>query len=203
MANNWKEPHKLVIGIWYFSICIESFSGPSWISTSCGITSTLDLVQLENNTWIVDNQGLFIYINTRYMGSYHNVTILWHYDIYTNWCNHFTHTIENFKYLLGDSIYMGEKMFIMWWIGGCKLSWDAHPWGMVNAYYSMHVGYKVKLKWDIFFDLSQEIKDSMLEHLCKNNYCVLDFQFNMKNCIHWNYIALQLLCNYPPRNTRN
>jgi hypothetical protein len=41
---------------------------------------------------------------------YHDVTILWHFDIYANWHNHFAHTDEYFEYLLGDLGYMGKEI---------------------------------------------------------------------------------------------
>jgi hypothetical protein len=66
-----------------------------------------------NNMIIVDNQGLFIYINIGYPRSYYDVTILWHSNLYADWHNLFTHMDEYFEYLLGYPSYMGEKMFIM------------------------------------------------------------------------------------------
>jgi len=77
--------------------------------------------------------------------SHHDVTILWHSDMYVNWYKHFAHTYEYFEYLLGDLGYMGEYMFIMWQIGWCELSLNTHP-NTMNAYNNMHVGYKVKVE---------------------------------------------------------
>jgi hypothetical protein len=62
---------------------------------------------------IVDNQGLFNYINIGYPRSYHDVPILWHSNLYANCRNLFTHMDKYFEYLLGYPSYMGERMFIM------------------------------------------------------------------------------------------
>ncbi len=55
--------------------------------------------------------GFLVDIN--YYTLYHNLTILQHFDIYANWCNHFAHTNDYFKYLLKDLNCMGKKMFMM------------------------------------------------------------------------------------------
>jgi len=93
-----------------------------------------------NNMIIVDNQGLFIYINIGYPRSWHDVTILWHSNLYANWRNHFTYMNEYFEYLLGDLSYMGEKM---WSIGRHELFLNTHL-GTMKAYNKMHVKYRVK-----------------------------------------------------------
>lgn len=67
----------------------------------------------NENTIILDHHGLFIYIEISYHGFYHNVSILQHFNFYNNWCQFFTHVDDYFEYLLGDSICMGEEMFIM------------------------------------------------------------------------------------------
>ncbi len=37
-----------------------------------------------NNMIIVDHHGLFIYVDPSYLGSYHDVNILWHSSVYRN-----------------------------------------------------------------------------------------------------------------------
>ncbi len=37
-----------------------------------------------NNTMVVDHQGLFIYLDFRYLGFYHDVTILCQFDLHKN-----------------------------------------------------------------------------------------------------------------------
>jgi len=65
-------------------------------------------IYVMNNIMICDHQGLFIYIDNNYLGSYHDVSILRHSSIYNQWC---THGDDYFEYLLKDPGYMGEKMF--------------------------------------------------------------------------------------------
>ncbi len=42
-------------------------------------------VDLMDNIMVCDHQGLVIYINTKYLGLYCDVTILWHFNINCNW----------------------------------------------------------------------------------------------------------------------
>lgn len=59
-----------------------------------------------NNTIAVDHDGLIIYIDPGYAGSYHDITILRQSDLYRNWRNYFTvDEGEYFEYLLGDRKY--------------------------------------------------------------------------------------------------
>ena len=60
-----------------------------------------------NNTIVVDHDGLIIYIDPAYPGSYHDVSILRESDLYKDWRQYFTR--ENVEegndyseYLLGD-----------------------------------------------------------------------------------------------------
>ncbi len=55
-----------------------------------------------NNMVIIDYHGLLIYINTSYLESYYDMSILWHLKIYQNKCSYFTHGNDHFEYLLGD-----------------------------------------------------------------------------------------------------
>jgi hypothetical protein len=70
-----------------------------------------------NNTFTLDHIGLFIYIDFFYPGFYHDVSILQPFSIYQQWQQYFIHDDEYFEFLLGDPMYMGEEMFIMWRIG--------------------------------------------------------------------------------------
>jgi hypothetical protein len=56
-----------------------------------------------NNTIAVDHDGLIIYVDPGYGGSYQDITILKQSDLYRNWRDYFTVGEENyFEYLLGD-----------------------------------------------------------------------------------------------------
>jgi len=60
----------------------------------------------------------------------------------------YVHRDNYFEYLLGDSIYMGEEMFVMRWLWRWKLvPW--HDLKVMHAYNKMHVSYKVWVEWGI------------------------------------------------------
>jgi len=98
-----------------------------------------------NNIVIVDHHGLFIYIDIGYRGFYHDVTILWHSNVYKNWRQYFMHGDDYFEYLLGDPSYMGEEMFIMQKIGWHELVLDDDH-VVMRAYNKTHVGFKVQVE---------------------------------------------------------
>ncbi len=54
----------------------------------------------------------------------------------------FVYDDENFEYLLGDSSYLGEKMFIMKRTGRCKINLNVDH-ETINAYKKMHLRYKM------------------------------------------------------------
>lgn len=58
------------------------------------------------------------------------------------------YTYEYFEYLLGNLNYLGEEMFIMCWLGRCKLA-PRHDFDAINAFDKMHVGYKIRVEWGI------------------------------------------------------
>ena len=68
-----------------------------------------------NNVVIVDHHGLFIYIDSTYLGSFHDVTCLYASELHGSWHEHFAHNDmdQYFEYILGDSGYVGTDMFIM------------------------------------------------------------------------------------------
>ena len=68
-----------------------------------------------NNVVIVDHYGLFIYIDSSYLGSFHDVSCLRASELHRTWREHFAHnnTDQYFEYVLGDARYVGTEMFIM------------------------------------------------------------------------------------------
>jgi len=90
----------------------------------------------------VDHHELFAYIDIGYPSSYHNVTILWHFNVYKNRCQYFTHGDDYFEYLLGNLGYMGEETFIIQRIKQWELALNADH-ATMQAYNQMHVGFKV------------------------------------------------------------
>jgi len=87
-----------------------------------------------NNIVILDHHGVFIYIDSSYLGFYHNAIILRHLAIYRNRCQYFIHQDDYFEYLLGDPRYLGEEMFIMRRMGRQKLPPNAN-YGVVHAWF--------------------------------------------------------------------
>ncbi len=97
---------------------------------------------------ILDHHGLFIYINSSSLGSYHDVNIFCHSTIYKEWHQYFTHWDEYYEYLLGDLKYLGEEMFIIKRMWKQKLPLDVNH-GAIQAYNKMHVGFKIQMEWGI------------------------------------------------------
>lgn len=66
-----------------------------------------------NSSALVDHDGLFIFIDLGYLGSYHDVTILKELAIDKNWRQLFTNEEQYFEYVLGDQGYAGLEKYIM------------------------------------------------------------------------------------------
>jgi hypothetical protein len=65
-----------------------------------------------------------------------------------NWRQFFVHKDNYFEYLLGDSSYTSEEMFVMCWLKRQKLALR-HDLEAMYAYNKMHVRYKVWAEWGI------------------------------------------------------
>lgn len=103
-----------------------------------------------NSTVVVDHDGLFIFVDPGYPGSYHDVNILRQSSLYRNWRQHFEHRDDYFEYLLGDPGYVGEEMFIMRRIDGREMDEDDQDqMTAVHAYNAMHGGHRVRVEWGI------------------------------------------------------
>lgn len=89
-----------------------------------------------------------IYINTSYIGFYHNVKILKDLNVYRNWHQYFNHGDEYFEYLLGDPNYIGEKMFIMHKIGWKTLVLNANH-VIMRTYNKMYASFRLPIKWSV------------------------------------------------------
>ena len=88
-----------------------------------------------NNVVIVDHQGLFIYVDPSYLGSFHDVTCLRALDMYRMWRHFFVHddARQYFEYVLGDAGYVGTEMFIMRRIQGQEMGADIDKAEMAKA----------------------------------------------------------------------
>ena len=101
-----------------------------------------------NNTVIIDHDGLFIYVDCGYPGSFHDVNILRQSELHRNWRLYFRHDDNAREYVLGDPGYMGEEMYIMRRIGVREVP-DPTNMNAVDAYNKMHAGYRIKVEWGI------------------------------------------------------
>ena len=97
-----------------------------------------------NNIVIVDHHGLFIYIDSSYLGSFHDVSCLHASELHESWREYFVHndTNEYFEYVLGDLGYVGTEMFIMRQIQGHKIG-EGISQEVVDAWNKMHAGYRI------------------------------------------------------------
>ncbi len=102
-----------------------------------------------NNIVVLDHCGLFIYLNNKYLGFFHDVNILHESNLYKNQHKLFRYTNECFEYLLGDPSYLGEDMFAMQWFVRCKLALG-HILNVMQTCNKMHVGYKIWVEWGIW-----------------------------------------------------
>jgi len=100
-----------------------------------------------NNTVAVDHDGLFIFIDCGYPGSFHDITILRHSQLHANWRDHFVHEDNYFQYLLGDPGYTGEDMYIMRRVARREI--EAGSEAVIDAFNSMHAGRRVRVEWGI------------------------------------------------------
>ena len=103
-----------------------------------------------NSTVVVDHNGLFIFVDPGYPGSFHDVNILRQSSLYKNWRQHFAHTDNYFEFLLGDPGYVGEEMFIMRRFDRRDMvQLNSEELSAVEAYNAMHGGLRVKVEWGI------------------------------------------------------
>jgi hypothetical protein len=101
-----------------------------------------------NNTVIIDHDGLFIYVDCGYPGSYHDVNILRQSELHRNWRAYFRHNDVVKEYVLGDPGYQGEEMYIMPRIRHREVPEDTNMHA-IDAYNKMHAGYRIKVEWGI------------------------------------------------------
>jgi hypothetical protein len=68
-----------------------------------------------NKVIAIDHDGLFIYIQAGFSGSFHDVRCLRQTDLFSNWRRYFQNENRDIveEYLLGDPGYIGADMFIL------------------------------------------------------------------------------------------
>jgi len=101
-----------------------------------------------NNTVVVDHDGLFIYVDPEYPGSFHDINCLRRSELYQNWRDHFHHDDDYFEYVLGDPGYAGEEMFIMHRIRP-RVAQPDDSIEAIDAFNAVHAGLRVKVEWGI------------------------------------------------------
>jgi DDE superfamily endonuclease len=104
---------------------------------------------LMKSTVIVGHDGIFIYVDPGYPGSFHYVTILRQAELYTSLRDYFTHNDEYIEYLLGDPGYAGADMFAMRRIGVHEVPEVSSNANAIRAYNMMHAGRRIKVEWGI------------------------------------------------------
>ena len=104
-----------------------------------------------NNTVVVDHNGLFIFIDPGYPGTFHDVTCLRRSSLYQDWRQFFEHRDDYFEYLLGDPGYVGEDMFIMRRVGRREaVAFADGDMSVIDVFNAVHAGCRVKIEWGIF-----------------------------------------------------
>lgn len=103
-----------------------------------------------NNVIIVDHDGLIIYCEPAFTGSFHDVRCLRNSHIHLNWREYFRNDDLDVvqEYLLGDPGYMGVEMYILRRIDGREIQGDqANP--VVRAFNKRHAAVRVQVEWGI------------------------------------------------------
>jgi hypothetical protein len=149
-----------------------------------------------NNMAIVNHQNIFIYIDNGYPRSYHDVTILWHFDIYINWCNHFAHANDYFEYCLGTQATWANKCLACNKLDNDSCFLDA-DFTMVFIYNKMHAIYRVKVEGGIrgfkskcwrlmkFFDTNKSTFCHFISYCCPTYKVSLKTKDGFHLWSHW------------------
>jgi DDE superfamily endonuclease len=102
-----------------------------------------------NNVVTIDHDGLFIYVDAGFAGSFHDVRCLRACDIYDNWREYFR--CDNLddvqEYLLGDPGYMGAEMFILRRVDGREVIDEGSA--VADAFNKRHASRRVQVEWGI------------------------------------------------------
>jgi DDE superfamily endonuclease len=101
-----------------------------------------------DSTVIVGHDGLFMYVDPGYPGSFHDVTILQQSELHTNWRDYFTYNDEHVEYLMSDPGYAGADMFVMCRIGVHEVAEGSNA-NTIRAYNMMRAGRRIKVEWEL------------------------------------------------------
>lgn len=109
---------------------------------------------------VVDHDGLIIYVDAGFAGSFHDARCLENTELGLNWRDYFTQHAdldEILEFLLGDPGYLGWEMFIMRRVDAREIVGGVPegvaPGGVGNpvldAFNARHAGRRVKVEWGI------------------------------------------------------
>jgi hypothetical protein len=102
---------------------------------------------------IIDLDGLFIFVDPSYAGSFHDVNCLRQSHLHRNWRNYFTHenggqgTNPYFEYILGDPGYIGTDMYILRWVDRREGDIEGRGNPVIGAFNKHHAGVRIKVEW--------------------------------------------------------
>jgi hypothetical protein len=109
---------------------------------------------------VVDHDGLIIYVDAGFAGSFHDARCVSNSDLGKNWRDYFTgdELLEQIlEFLMGDPGYLGLEMFIMRRVdareivGGVAANAEPGRVGdpVIDAFNARHAGFRVKVEWGI------------------------------------------------------
>lgn len=100
-----------------------------------------------NNLVIIEHDGMFLYVDAGFAGSFHDVRCLRKSHIHDHWREDLVNDDldQVLEYVLGDPGYKGEEMYIISTIDNREMLVDSsNP--AVNAFNPRHAARRVKLK---------------------------------------------------------
>jgi hypothetical protein len=103
-----------------------------------------------NSVVIVDHDGLIIYVDSGYPGSFHDVRCLKMSHIHSHWREYFSaQSLDDVgEYLLGDPGYLGADMYVLRRVDFREVAWeDQNP--VISAFNRRHSHRKIKVEWGI------------------------------------------------------
>jgi DDE superfamily endonuclease len=96
------------------------------------------------------NDGLFIYVDAGFAGSFHDVRCRRNSHIHHNWREYFANDDLDAvqEYILGDPGYMGVDMYVLRRVDNREMS-NANENPVVRAFNQRHVARRVEVEWGI------------------------------------------------------
>lgn len=98
---------------------------------------------------LVDHDGMFIFVDPGYPGSYRDVTILKNSFVQRNLRQLFTNQDHYFEFILEDQGYTGMEKYIMHGFNKVERRTLQLPPGLARTFNRMHADYRVRVEWGI------------------------------------------------------